>query len=61
MPWGALVDGILWAVALAVSVLLARLVLRRRDLPSRLFLAVVAALLIPQLRHLAGSLVTLLS
>jgi NtrC-family two-component system sensor histidine kinase KinB len=61
MPWGVLIDGILWAAALAVSVFLARLVFRREDLPARLFLGMVIALVVPQVHHLVGCLVELFS
>ena len=59
MPWAVLADGVLWAVALAVSVFLARLVFRRRDLPARLFLGMVVVLVVPQLHYLVRSFVEL--
>ncbi len=59
MYWLLLVNGLLWAVALVVSVLLARQVYRRRDLAARLFLGMVTLLMFPQLHYLVGNLTLL--
>ena len=60
-PWMILADGLLWAVSLAVSLLLARLVYRRRDLPARLFLGMVVALVVPQVHYLLADSAEILS
>ena len=51
MPWALVINAILWAATLAVSIHLARLVYRNRNLPARLFLGMVVVLVAPQLRH----------
>ncbi|MGD8737741.1 MAG: GAF domain-containing protein [Anaerolineae bacterium] len=61
MPWATLIDGVLWAVSLAVSISLARLVYRRRELPAKLYFFVVLALIVPQLYHLGSSLIIVLA
>lgn len=54
MPWTLLTDAILWAVTLAVSIHLARLVHRREGVPARLFRGSVVALAIPQCHYLVS-------
>ncbi|MGD8595702.1 MAG: hypothetical protein PVJ26_01640, partial [Anaerolineae bacterium] len=61
MPWATLIDGVLWAVSLAVSISLARLVYRHRELPAKLYFFVVLALIVPQLYHLGSSLIIVLA
>jgi NtrC-family two-component system sensor histidine kinase KinB len=61
MPLLALIDAVLWTVTLAVSIFLARLVYRRRDLPARLFLGMVVVLMVPQLHYTITLIVDLLS
>ncbi|MEJ2210171.1 MAG: hypothetical protein P8129_14205, partial [Anaerolineae bacterium] len=60
-PWMIAADGLLWAVTLTIAALLARLVYRRRDLPARLFLGMVAALVVPQAHYLLGNAAQLLT
>jgi PAS domain S-box-containing protein len=60
MSWTRWVDAILWVVSLAVSIFLARVVYRRRDLPARLFTGMVVSLAILQARQLAATLSELL-
>jgi len=61
MPWALLIDAILWAVTLAMSIHLARLVYRNRNLPARLFLGMVAVLVVPQLHYLVALFFALLA
>lgn len=60
MPWATLIDGILWAVSLAVSMSLARLVYRRRELPAKLYLFLLLVLIVPQLYYLGSTLIVVL-
>jgi NtrC-family two-component system sensor histidine kinase KinB len=53
MSWALAVDAVVWVVTLGVSIALARLVYRRRDLPARLFAGMVAALIVVQVRYAA--------
>lgn len=61
IPWMIVVDSLLWAVTLTISVLLARSVYRQRDLPACLFLGMVVALVVPQAHYLLGNMAQFLS
>lgn len=56
MPWAQLIDAAFWLILLVACVFLGMIVSRRRDLPGRMFLGMMAVLAVPLLLSLLAAL-----